>query len=97
MSVNDNDHDNVFENDNNNTSRGCSVHTTTVLTQSKNDCLRNEVSFRMRNKSWTINGWRACVFETISIGLMLAGIVFVGTHGRDLVSSVASRAFTRHD
>jgi len=66
------------------------VQRTTVLTQSKNDGLRNELSFTMRNSTWTISGWKACALETVSVGLMVAGLVLVGMHGREVASSVGS-------
>lgn len=67
-----------------------STQTTMVVTQPKEGGVRNELSLRLRDTSWTISGWKACAVETLSLGLMVAGIIFVGMHGRDAVSSIGS-------
>lgn len=67
-----------------------SVQTTTVVTRSKDEGLRNELRVRMRNSTWTLSGWKACVVETVSLGLMVAGAIFVGMHGREVASSIGS-------
>jgi hypothetical protein len=62
----------------------------TVVSVEDNKGLRNEVSFRLRDITVSVSGWKACVFETVSIGLMVAGTFFLAMHGGDAVRSVGS-------
>ena len=62
----------------------------TVVTVPRTEVLRNEISFRLRDTTISVRGWKACALETVSIGLMIAGGFFLVMHGPDTVRSVGS-------
>jgi len=63
---------------------------TVLVTQSKNEGVRNELSLKLRDTNVSVRGWKACAVETIGVGLMIAGLFFVSMHGKDVAKSLGS-------
>lgn len=51
--------------------------TTIVSTVPKGKSIRNELSVSIRDNTYTVSGWKACLVETAAIGLMAAGVMFL--------------------
>lgn len=69
-----------------------SQHQTIVLTQSKEQGIRNEVCLKMRNTEFSVSGWKACALEFVVIGLAVSGTYFLAKNAPDTCKSVFESA-----
>lgn len=71
---------------------------TIVVTQTKDREIKNKLTIKLgENTTYSVSGWKACMTETIVIGLMLGGAILMVSHAGETLGNTNSfwKLFTR--